>query len=112
MRSGLPSGRATASGCGAEPGPDAPAPGVQAYCYRLCLTTNANRIPIAPPADYDPKRYEIVARFIASFRAPPAELVLDFDTTDDPVHGRQERRFSPCRTHAERRPICRRVTQD
>jgi len=35
----------------------------------------------------------IVERFIASFRAPPAELVLDFDTTDDPVHGRQERRF-------------------
>ncbi len=41
-----------------------PAPGVQAYCYRLCLTTNANRIPIAAPLGYDPKRYELVARFI------------------------------------------------
>jgi hypothetical protein len=43
-----------------------PAPGVQAYCYRLCLTTAADRIPIAPPPHYDPKRYEIVARFIAA----------------------------------------------
>jgi len=48
-----------------EPGiPGEPAPGVQAYCFRLCLTTAADRIPIAPPADYDPKRYELVARFI------------------------------------------------
>lgn len=45
--------------------PGDPAPGVQAYCYRLCLTTNpANMIPITPPSDYDAKRYEIVARFI------------------------------------------------
>ncbi|HEY1174348.1 MAG TPA: FAD-dependent oxidoreductase [Verrucomicrobiae bacterium] len=41
-----------------------PAPGVQAYCYRLCLTTNANRIPITAAPGYDPKRYELVARFI------------------------------------------------
>lgn len=49
-----------------EPGtPGDPAPGVQAYCFRLCLTTNpANMIPITPPSDYDPKRYEIVVRFI------------------------------------------------
>ncbi|WP_395737855.1 FAD-dependent oxidoreductase [Prosthecobacter sp.] len=49
-----------------DPGtPGEPAPGVQAYCYRLCLTTNpANMIPITPPSDYDPKRYEIVVRFI------------------------------------------------
>jgi hypothetical protein len=31
--------------------------------------------------------------FIASFDAAPEELVLDFDATDDPVHGRQEGRF-------------------
>ena len=36
---------------------------------------------------------ELVESFIASFEAPPAELVLDFDATDDPVHGRQEGRF-------------------
>ncbi len=53
-----------------EPGkPGEAAPGVQAYCFRLCLTTNANRIPIAPPPDYDPKRYELVARFIAACQA-------------------------------------------
>lgn len=34
-----------------------------------------------------------VEQFIASFAAPPAELVLDFDATDDPVHGQQEGRF-------------------
>lgn len=36
---------------------------VQAYCYRLCLTQNiANRMPIEPPADYDPARFELLAR--------------------------------------------------
>ncbi|MBA4020631.1 MAG: xanthan lyase [Pirellula sp.] len=53
-----------------EPGtPGDPAPGIQAYCYRLCLTTAADRLPIAPPADYDAGRYEIVARFIAACQA-------------------------------------------
>lgn len=36
---------------------------------------------------------ELVETFIASFPAPPAELVLDFDATDDPLHGKQEGRF-------------------
>jgi len=31
----------------------------------------------------------IVEKFIASFAQPPTELILDFDGTDDPVHGRQ-----------------------
>jgi hypothetical protein len=31
--------------------------------------------------------------FIESFDAPPDELVLDFDATDDPIHGEQEGRF-------------------
>jgi len=35
----------------------------------------------------------IVERFIASFATPPEELVLDFDATDDPLHGQQEGRF-------------------
>jgi hypothetical protein len=34
-----------------------------------------------------------VEQFIASFDKPPEELILDFDATDDPVHGRQEGRF-------------------
>jgi hypothetical protein len=35
----------------------------------------------------------LLAKFIASFKKPPKELVLDFDATDDPVHGKQEGRF-------------------
>jgi len=35
----------------------------------------------------------LVNQFIASFDAPPTELILDFDATDDPVHGNQEGRF-------------------
>jgi hypothetical protein len=31
----------------------------------------------------------MVEQFIASFRQAPEELVLDFDATDDPVHGEQ-----------------------
>jgi hypothetical protein len=34
-----------------------------------------------------------VDQFIASFRRPPKKLVLDFDPTDDRVHGKQEGRF-------------------
>jgi hypothetical protein len=34
-----------------------------------------------------------VENFIRSFKTPPKELVLDFDATDDPVHGNQVGRF-------------------
>jgi hypothetical protein len=34
-----------------------------------------------------------VEQFIASHATPPDELVLDFDTTDDRLHGSQEGRF-------------------
>ena len=37
--------------------------------------------------------HELVEQFIASFAHPPQELVLDFDATDDPVHGHQPGRF-------------------
>ena len=38
---------------------------VQAYNFRLCLTKiPENSLPIAPPPDYDPKRYELLARLI------------------------------------------------
>ena len=36
---------------------------------------------------------ELVQTFIDSFKSAPEELVLDFDATDDPVHGKQEGRF-------------------
>lgn len=35
----------------------------------------------------------LVEMFIESFDSPPEELTLDFDATDDPVHGEQEGRF-------------------
>jgi hypothetical protein len=35
----------------------------------------------------------IVEQFIGSFSQPPRELILDFDCTDDRVHGQQEGRF-------------------
>jgi hypothetical protein len=35
----------------------------------------------------------LVEQFIASFKVAPAELILDFDATDDRVHGLQEGRF-------------------
>ena len=35
----------------------------------------------------------LVEQFIASFKTPPKELVLDFDATDNPLHGQQEGRF-------------------
>ena len=35
----------------------------------------------------------LVEQFIASFKHPPDELVLDFDATDSPLHGQQEERF-------------------
>lgn len=70
-----------------EPGTQGePAPGVQAYCFRLCLTTNpANMIPITPPADYDPKRYEIVARFIEACLAIGDEMDLRWFSKHDPL---------------------------
>ena len=35
----------------------------------------------------------LVEQFIASFASPPEEFVLDFDATDDPIHGDQEKRI-------------------
>jgi len=35
----------------------------------------------------------LVENFLASFQEPPKEIILDFDATDDPVHGHQEGRF-------------------
>jgi Transposase DDE domain group 1 len=34
----------------------------------------------------------LIEKFIASFEQAPEELILDFDATDDPVHGNQEGR--------------------
>jgi hypothetical protein len=43
---------------------------VQAYNFRLCFTTNAaNRLPIEPPENYDPARYELLARYVEALVA-------------------------------------------
>jgi FAD dependent oxidoreductase len=55
---------------------------VQAYNYRMILTNDPdNRIPFAKPATYDPKRFELLARFLAEFvkqkgRAPRMNEIL------------------------------------
>jgi hypothetical protein len=58
---------------------------VQAYCFRLCLTTADDRIPIAPPPDYDPKQYELVARFISACQAIGDDMDLRWFSKYDPL---------------------------
>jgi hypothetical protein len=70
-----------------EPGQQGePAPGVQAYCFRLCLTTNrANMIPIEAPEGYDPKTYEVVARFIEACLQNGDDMDLRWFSKHDPL---------------------------
>jgi hypothetical protein len=62
---------------GIDPGPPLPDGSedtrVQAYCFRMCLTdAPGNRLPIEKPADYDPRRYEILLRYFeAGFDSVP-----------------------------------------
>jgi hypothetical protein len=62
-----------------------PAPGVQAYCFRLCLTTADDRLPIEPPDDYDPKHYELVARFIKACLDNGDDMDLRWFSKHDPL---------------------------
>ncbi len=55
---------------------------VQAYNFRLCLTKNAP-VPIAPPTNYDPDRYEIVRRYFTALAVindplQPGDLYFSF----------------------------------
>ncbi len=34
-----------------------------------------------------------VERFLAAHSTPPEEIALDFDATDDPIHGQQHQSF-------------------
>ncbi|WP_410810089.1 FAD-dependent oxidoreductase [Micromonospora sp. 067-2] len=44
---------------------------IQAYCFRMCLTQSANRIPFGRPSGYDPIRYELLLRHIqAGYTGP------------------------------------------
>jgi FAD dependent oxidoreductase len=55
--------------CVQEGPPGAPGQGdrkVQAYNFRLCMTDRKdNQVPFPKPADYDPNRYELLARYLA-----------------------------------------------
>ena len=69
-----------------EPGSEAP--GVQAYCYRLCLTRNPdNRIPLERPDGYDAAQYELVARFIRECVAAGDDMDLRWFSKYDPIPG-------------------------
>ncbi|MDA0591422.1 MAG: FAD-dependent oxidoreductase [Planctomycetota bacterium] len=69
-----------------EPGkPGDPGPGVMAYCFRLCLSTANDRLPIEPPSDYDPKDYELVARFIAACQKNGDDMDLRWFSKHDPL---------------------------
>lgn len=63
---------------------------IQAYCFRTCLTNDpANRIPFPKPANYDPGRYELLARI---YEAGWRETFQKFDPipnhkTDTNNHG-------------------------
>jgi hypothetical protein len=58
---------------------------VQAYNYRMCLSdVPENRVPFAPPAGYDPRRYALLARLLqarekAEGRAPALNSLLKVD---------------------------------
>ena len=64
--------------------------GVQAYCFRMCLTNDpSNRIPFPKPDGYDPKQYELLVRV---FEAGWRETFEKFDPipnhkTDTNNHG-------------------------
>ncbi|MCG8602668.1 MAG: FAD-dependent oxidoreductase [Verrucomicrobiales bacterium] len=70
-----------------DPGtPGEAAPGVQAYCFRLCLSSDPeNSLPIDPPSDYDPERYELVERFIEACLANGDDMDLRWFSKYDPL---------------------------
>ena len=63
-------------------------------------TLNRLELSTALPTPYHKIGHEAAAiealfvrLFVEAHRAPPAQIVLDLDATDDPLHGRQEGRF-------------------
>jgi hypothetical protein len=65
---------------------------VQSYNYRVTLTDRPeNRRPIAPPTDYDPANYELLARWIKSREAAGVKLTLrDFLKYDPLQNGKYD----------------------
>ncbi len=71
-------------------------------CAPLAGKSTLNRLEHAPlgPSRYhkighDPAAIEglFVELFLEAYKAPPNEIILDLDATDDPLHGHQEGRF-------------------
>ena len=71
-------------------------------CAPLAGKSTLNRLELstAQPGPYHkighrPAAVEalFVQQFVAAQRTPPAQIVLDLDATDDPLHGHQEGRF-------------------
>ena len=69
---------------GRDPGEDRALASAPTLC---CLENGVDRSTLAAMSDL------LVELFIESYDEAPAELVLDFDATDDPLHGEQEGRF-------------------
>ncbi len=65
---------------------------IQSYNYRVCLTDVAtNRLPILPPSGYDPRRYELLARWIEARLAAGMKLTLrDFLKYDPLQNGKYD----------------------
>ncbi|MET3583773.1 hypothetical protein ABID19_006838 [Mesorhizobium robiniae] len=71
-------------------------------CAALAGKSALNRLELSRP---QPSRYHKISHdaaaiealfvdlFLGALAAPPEEIVLDLDTTDDPLHGNQEGRF-------------------
>ena len=62
------------------------------YCPETILNQKSSRY---HKIEHDPKAIEkaFVEIFLASYKKPPREIVLDMDVTDDQVHGNQEGAF-------------------
>jgi hypothetical protein len=71
-------------------------------CAPLAGKSTLNRLELSRPiatryhkVSHDPAAIErlFVDVFLDAHRRPPAQIVLDLDATDDPLHGHQEGRF-------------------
>ena len=71
----------------------------------LASSSTLNRLELSEPTTAPSHRYRKIAGdpdaldrllvdvFVESYAAPPREIWLDLDATDDPLHGHQEGRF-------------------
>lgn len=63
---------------------------VQAYNFRLCLTTNPkNQVPITKPAGYDPRQFEVLARLFQAMLAQGKHLTLGNVLKTSPLYNKK-----------------------